>query len=168
MRSTILAAFVLMVPAVAQGQVQSYDTYSEALEGVLSLSRDLVGCRGLVSYDADMHNASGMPPVVPDGFFQLSPALQRHCIKQLNGQTGATTAGGFSEPFSTRTFLPFTSDFLRPSGGAYEIPDRSKRALSLGRPPGQAATRIVGDGAVFSFGLQVTDLRSDTTEFELG
>lgn len=155
------AGLLLGAPLTAQHNVLAYSSYNEALEEVLSLSRDLVGCEGLVRYDADEVSQTQM---LPEGFSELSAPLQRHCVKELNGQTGATNAGGFTDPYSTRTFLPFGTDVWGPVPVA--APDSSRQKQRLGNPSFRLEVPELAGTLLFELGI--SDFEAEETAFELG
>ncbi|MEO0379421.1 MAG: autotransporter outer membrane beta-barrel domain-containing protein [Pseudomonadota bacterium] len=159
----IIAAAGLLIgtPVAAQQNVLTYATYNEALEEMLSLSTGLIGCAGLVRFDADDFTQTQM---FPKGFNDLSPPLQRHCVKEQNGQTGATNAGGFTDPYATRTFLPFGTDVWSPAPVA--APDRARNKQRSDTSP--LRFEVSKPTGTLVFGLGISDYETDETEFELG
>lgn len=87
----------------------NFETYGEAINKIIDTGADQIGCPGLLVGFGPTTNPVGT------GYFQLSADLRRQCDKLNNFTTGATLSGGFSDPFSTRTFLPFTINAPRPT-----------------------------------------------------
>lgn len=142
-----------------------FQTYDEAILRLIEPFQLLLACDGVVLFDPD-----AVPPE-PPGFSDLSPALQNICRKPSNASSGGTLSGGFSDPFSTRTFLPFTIDTSRPT--PQPPPDvPTEQAFVSFLPVRDGAEYLSGlySGPDYwlRFGFEINDYRVSDTDFEVG
>ncbi|MEM6482615.1 MAG: autotransporter outer membrane beta-barrel domain-containing protein [Pseudomonadota bacterium] len=175
MKNFYLALCLLFISQSVLAQVPGkpeidteYRTYSDAIIGLLDPLRANTFCPGLPS--------SSVVSGDEDGFNQLSQDLQRVCTSIPNGSSGGTLSGGFAEPFSTRTFLPFTVDSTRPTPPTpSDSPTNSSQAgqlafsiLPTGNEPGYYSGVFSGYEYWVAFGLEAVSYRVNSSDFETG
>lgn len=172
-----LALYLIFVATSVCAQVPgnpnidtNYRTYTDAIIDLTEPLRANSACPGLP-------NDLG-PMQIEDGFAELSFELQQLCTPLSNGSSGGTLSGGFSEPFSTRTFLPFTVNTTRPAPPRPVADSADQPVLSFGSvgnalgfledAPKSLSGGITGDDHWMSFGLEVIDYNLGNSDFETG